>query len=58
MFLSMDSRELLYLWQLFPDISELFKPDFGQRAFENEYVRTNIEVRLTSVALKMALNGQ
>ncbi len=54
----MDSRELLYLWQLFPDISELFKPDFGQRAFENEYVRTNIEVRLTSVALKMALNGQ
>lgn len=46
-----------------PDISELFKPDFRQRAFENEYARTNEGVDLdelseTLLKLKGVVNRQ
>ena len=39
-----------------PDISELFKPDFRQRAFENEYAQTNENVdfdELSETLLKL-----
>ena len=46
-----------------PDISELFKPDFRQRAFENEYTKANESVDLdelseTLLKLKGVANRQ
>lgn len=41
-----------------PDISELFKPDFKQRAFENEYVKVNEGVDLDDLSeILMKLKG-
>ena len=33
-----------------PDISELFKPDFKQRAFENDYAKNNVGVDLDELS--------